>query len=129
MSFDSNSSQSWCLGNMNCFSVMKKTLSTFKFEYSLHDKETAAFYFSNGTIVHAKNLENAKYLMQQTLNTTNGNYWASELENNLWEVQYSPAAFSAVSIIVSASSGHEASKIGFKSMLNDCIKLEIIKIV
>ena len=129
MSADSSNSQSWCFTNMSCFSVMKHSLSSFKFEYSLHDKEIAAFYFSNGTIVHAKDLENAKTLMQQTLKSYNGNYWASEMENNLWEVQYSQAAFSAVYVIVSASSGYDASKIALKSILNDFNTLEIIKVI
>ena len=115
--------------NLNCFTVMKNTLSSFKFEYSLHDKETAAFHFINGTVVHAKDLSNAKELMENTLHKYNGKYWASETEMNKWEVQFSTAAFSAVYVITNASTGQEASKKALKAITDDLEKLELIKVL
>ena len=116
----------WCFNNLDCFTVMRNALA-FQFDYSLHDKGTAAFHFKNGTIVHAKNIGTAKDLMQKTLNDYNGDYWATEVEDNIWEVQYSMAAFSAVYVTTSSYSAKESAMNGLKIIQEDINTMEIIK--
>lgn len=116
--------------NCNCFSIMKNN-AWYSFEYLLNDKGTAAFHFQNGTVVHAKDINHAKILMKNTLDSymSIGKYWANELEYNSWEVQYSTAALPAVSVTVTAITGHEASKKGIESIKNDLDKMDLIKIL
>jgi hypothetical protein len=117
-----------CFHNLDCFAVMKNALA-FQFDYSLHDKGTAAFHFKNGTIVHAKNIGIAKELMQKTLNDYNGDYWATEVEDNIWEVQYSMAAFSAVYVTIYSYSAKESAMNGLKIIENDIKTMEVIKVL
>ena len=119
----------WFYNTLDCFTVMKQSFSVNQFEYLLNDKETASFHFSNGTIVHAKDLENAKELMKNTLNNYNGKYWATEIDNNTWEVQYSLAALSAVYVKIDAPSAQEASMKALKSITNDLNALELTKVL
>ena len=85
------------------------------------EKETkCVWYFSNGTVVHGANSVQA--CRRKMFNTTRGNsitYWANQISDGIYEIQFTPEVFPDVTVLVSACNGNEAAKIARCSLASD----------
>lgn len=84
------------------------------------------WYFKNGTVVTAETITFAELKIINTcLNTKN--YYSSELDNEIWEVQFSTDIFPDVYVIVNAKNGKIAAENAIKCLNEDKDSLEIIE--
>jgi hypothetical protein len=116
------------LSIINCFSLMKKSLSKLYLEYALNDKSVAKFNFKNGTTVHANDLDDAILIMKKIIKNYNGEFWANEIADNLWEVQFSKADLPQLYVTVHSFTGNQAATIALKHLNNDIDSLDILSI-
>jgi hypothetical protein len=85
------------------------------------EKASCVWYFSNGTVVHGANSVQA--CRRKMFNTTRaGNsitYWANQISDGIYEIQFTPEVFPDVTVLVSACNGNEAAKIARCSLASD----------
>jgi len=85
------------------------------------------YYFLNGSVVTATNEKICYDIMLYTYNNTKY-FWASELMEGLWDVQFSPEIFPDVYITASANTGMTAAFIAKQNLYYDMTEKNIIKI-
>lgn len=112
---------------MNCFSLMGQALSCMYNEYTLSDKTINTFSFMNGTTVHARSLSEAKSIMSNTFSNFKGQFWANEVEENIWIVQYSPVDLPALYITIEAYGGDSAAYNGYANLEKDLKEMILIE--
>lgn len=79
------------------------------------------WYFSAGTIVHGANdIKECRKMMYDTTNRGNAtDYWANQVANGIYEIQFTPESFPNVTVLVAASCGHDAATIARRSLAED----------
>jgi len=112
---------------MNCFSLMGQALNCMYNDYTLSDKSINIFTFINGTTVHARTLSEAKNIMSYTFSNFKGEYWANEVEENIWEVQYTPVDIPSLYITVEADGGNSAAYNGYAILEKDLKEMKLIR--
>ena len=111
---------------MNCFSLMGQALTCMYNDYALSDKTISTFNFINGTTVHARTLSEAKNIMNNTLNNFKGEFWANEIEENIWEVQYTPVDLPSLYVTIEAHDGKTAAYNGYSNLERDIKNMILI---
>lgn len=112
--------------NMNCFSMIGNAISNIYYGYSLNDKNIHTFHFIYGTTVHASDLNQAKSIMKFTHSNFAGNYWANQIDDELWEVQYCDADMPSLYVTVNAETGKDAAYSGYSSLEKDMNEMQLI---
>ena len=111
---------------MNCFTMMGQTLSAIYYDYTLCDKTINTYNFKYGTTVHARNLIEAKNIMKYTFSNFKGEFWANEIDDELWQVQYCNADLPSLYITVIANTGNIAAYNGYSILEKDMKEMEVI---
>lgn len=82
------------------------------------------WFFKNGTIVHANTITIAELkIINTSLNTQN--YYASEIDVGLWEVQFNEDVYPDVYVHVKADNGKTAAEYAKNLLIQDKENLEI----
>lgn len=84
--------------------------------------------FSNGTVVVASNIKNAQTIIAKILNNTN-NYYAYNLNDDLWNVQFTNEIFPILYVNVEAINGEKAYIKAIESLKKDLNTLDVIDII
>lgn len=95
------------------------------------EKQIITYKFRHGTTVHAPNLNEAKNIMKYTIrrfDKTRGQYWANELHDEVWHVQYSTADIPLLYSIIRATSGNAAAYIGYANLHLDMKEMDLIEL-
>lgn len=84
------------------------------------------WYLKNGTVVKSESKDMIYDIINCQLRNTS-TYWATEIVNNLWEVQFDSRCDPTVKVIFNSTSyGKDIAKIAIECMKKDCAGLEII---
>lgn len=88
------------------------------------------WYFSNGTVVHgATSLEGCRRKMFTTTQKGNTkNYWANQISDGIYEIQFTPEVFPDITVLVSACNGNEAAKIARCSLASDYGRPSVMRV-
>lgn len=84
--------------------------------------------FKYGTVVFASNIANAKILINKILKNTD-NYYAFNLVDNIWNIQFTNDIFPLVYVKVESTTGEKAVIKAIESMKKDVISLEIENVI
>jgi hypothetical protein len=93
---------------------------------SLENNKNIVWYLKHGTIVKATNTDDIKYILQEQLFICNF-FWATQITDTLWEVQFSKEQDPIVKFIVDAESGIEAGKNAKKILKLDYDEINIVE--
>jgi hypothetical protein len=98
-------------------------------EYLPSDKSITGYHFSNGSIVHSYSLSHVRELLENTLKnySLKQEFWASEVEDGIWEVQFTRARFAKVVITAIGNNGSEAVHNAISNIFEDLNEFTIIR--
>lgn len=86
----------------NCLSNMIRYYSTESCKtLSYSTNNTIIWYLENGTVVKAENRDDIKTIIANQLKSLH-NYWATQITNDIWEVQFDKSNDPLVKSIVNA---------------------------
>lgn len=81
---------------------------------------TGIWYFGNGTVVRgAKSISDCLRKIYNTGKVSTKTFWANQVYEGMYEVQFTPDVFPEVTVMVAASSGCEAATIARRALATD----------
>ena len=91
-------------------------------------KKEKKWYFKNGTVVSAENITSAELKIINTCLNTSRIFYSSEIDDELWEVQFCNNIFPDVFVTVKAKNGKIAADYAICLLRQDRDNLELVDI-